>query len=67
MDMNFAIAVAMMVPAVAIGIMGYAAFTAMGRNPEAAKDIKGSLVLALAFAEGLGIIAAVLTFVLLNK
>lgn len=62
MDATLSIALAVTLPAFAVGLMGYGAFTAMGRNPAAAKDIKGSLILALAFAEGLGLIAALLIF-----
>jgi F-type H+-transporting ATPase subunit c len=47
----------------AIGLIGYGAATAIGRNPSAAADIKSATLLPMVFAEGLGIVAVVLAFV----
>lgn len=68
MSKEFAIALMMLGatlgPAVAIGLIGSSAMNAIGRNPEAASKIQGSLVLALAFAEALAIYALVIALVL---
>ncbi|MDR2411596.1 MAG: hypothetical protein LBD88_03295 [Candidatus Peribacteria bacterium] len=37
----------------AIGFIGAAALTAIGRNPSAAGDIRTTMILAIAFAEAL--------------
>jgi F0F1-type ATP synthase membrane subunit c/vacuolar-type H+-ATPase subunit K len=49
--------------ALAIGLIGFGAATAIGRNPSAAADIKSATLLPMVFAEGLGIVAVVLSFV----
>lgn len=57
------IALAVMVSALAIGLIGFGAASAIGRNPSAAADIKSATLLPMVFAEGLGIVAVVLAFV----
>lgn len=47
-------------PAIAIGIIGYGAVTAIGRNPEAASKIFVPMLLVAAFAEGLGIVVFIM-------
>jgi F-type H+-transporting ATPase subunit c len=47
------------VPAFAIGKMASSALEAIGRNPEAAGDIRTSMILAVAFAEAIAIYALV--------
>ena len=68
MTTEFAIAVMMfgaaVGPAIGIGWIGSSAMNAIGRNPEAAGKVQGSLVLALAFAEALAIYALVIALVL---
>ncbi len=49
--------------AIAIGLIGYSAAAAIGRNPSAKSDITGGILLPMVLAEGLGIIAVILAFV----
>lgn len=51
-------------PGIAIGLIGYAALTAIGRNPGAAKQIFTPMILALAFAELLGLLAFLSIFLI---
>ena len=44
---------------VGIGLLGAAAMTAIGRNPEATGNIQTNMILGIAFAEALGIYALV--------
>jgi F-type H+-transporting ATPase subunit c len=60
----FGFGFAVFASALAIGVIGYSAATAIGRNPSAAADIKSATLLPMVFAEGLGIVAVVLLFVL---
>ena len=46
-------------PGIGIGILGGLASTAIGRNPEAAGQIRGLAIILAAFAEGLGVLAIV--------
>jgi F-type H+-transporting ATPase subunit c len=57
-----AIAIGVIAPAIAIGRIGAEALKAIGRNPEAASKIFTPMILALAFAEALGIYALVIAF-----
>lgn len=57
------IAIAVAISAIAIGLIGFSAAAAIGRNPSAAADIKSATLLPMVFAEGLGIVAVVLAFV----
>jgi len=57
------IAIAVALSALAIGLIGFSAAAAIGRNPSAAADIKSATLLPMVFAEGLGIVAVVLAFV----
>lgn len=57
------IAVAVALSALAIGLIGFSAASAIGRNPSAANDVKSAILLPMVFAEGLGIVAVVLAFV----
>lgn len=59
----FGIAAAVLMSSLAIGLIGFAAANAIGRNPSAAADIKSATLLPMVFAEGLGIVAVVLSFV----
>ena len=51
-------------PALAIGILGGKAMEAIGRNPEAAGKIQGSMILAIAFAEAIAIYALVVALII---
>ena len=42
-------------PGIGIGILGYGAMQALGRNPEARGPIMTNMILAIAFAEAIGI------------
>ncbi|OGG30480.1 ATP synthase F0 subunit C [Candidatus Gottesmanbacteria bacterium RIFCSPLOWO2_01_FULL_49_10] len=46
-------------PALAIGLLTAKAMEAIGRNPEAASDIRTSMILGVAFAEAIAIYALV--------
>ncbi|MDD5431539.1 MAG: hypothetical protein PHO70_00910 [Candidatus Omnitrophica bacterium] len=63
---NFTIALIMFLstlgPAAVIGIIGYAAVKAVGRNPSAAPKILISMIIAFIFAEAIAIIALLVVF-----
>ena len=54
----------MLGPGIGIGILGAAALNAIGRNPEARGPILTNMVLAIAFAEALGIYALIVAVIL---
>jgi len=58
------IALGVIGPAIAIGMMGSKALEATGRNPEAASEIRTSLILAIAFAEAIAIYVLVVALIL---
>ena len=49
-------------PALVIGIVGFAAITAVGRNPSAAPRILLSMIVAFLFAEAIAIMALLMVF-----
>ena len=51
-------------PGIGIGLIGAKAMEAMGRNPEAAGTIQTNMILAIAFAESMGIFALVIALLL---
>ena len=51
-------------PGVGIGVLGAAAMSAIGRNPEARGAILPNMILAIAFAEAIAIYALVVALVL---
>jgi len=51
-------------PGVGIGILGYGAMQAIGRNPEASGAIQTNMILAIAFAEAIGIYALIIAIIL---
>jgi len=55
----------MLGPGIGIGILGAAAMNALGRNPEARGAILPNMILAIAFAEAIGIYALVVAILLL--
>ena len=46
-------------PGIGIGILAGLSATAIGRNPDAAGQIRGLAIILAAFAEGLGVLAIV--------
>lgn len=48
-----------MTPGIAIGLITSAGLNAIGRNPEAAGEIRTSMILGIAFAEAIAIYALV--------
>jgi F-type H+-transporting ATPase subunit c len=61
---GLAIGMGLLGPGVGIGILGYGAMQALGRNPEARGAIAPNMILAIAFAEALGIYALVVTILI---
>lgn len=51
-------------PAIGIGMLGGRAMEALGRNPEAAGVIQTNMILAIAFAEAIGIYALVVAILI---
>lgn len=51
-------------PAFVIGWMGKTGLEATGRNPEAANDIRTSMILAIAFAEAIAIYCLVIALII---
>ena len=54
----------MLGPGIGIGILGAGAMNALGRNPEARGPILTNMVLAIAFAEALGIYVLIVAIIL---
>jgi F-type H+-transporting ATPase subunit c len=51
-------------PGIGIGLLGGRAMEALGRNPEAAGAIQTNMILAIAFAEAIGIYALVVSILI---
>lgn len=51
-------------PGVGIGIIGGKAVEALGRNPDAEATIRATMILGIAFAEGLAIFALVMALLI---
>ena len=51
-------------PGIGIGILGAGAMNALGRNPEARGAILTNMILAIAFAEAVGIYALIVAIIL---
>ena len=51
-------------PGIGIGMIGKGALEAIGRNPEAANDVRTILILAVAFAEAVAIYALVVALII---
>lgn len=51
-------------PGLGIGIIGYSALQSIGRNPEASGPILTNMILAIAFAEAIGIYALIVAIIL---
>jgi len=52
-------------PGLGIGILGYGAMTALGRNPEARGPIMTNMILVAAFAEAIAIYALIVAILLI--
>ncbi|MFI5265447.1 MAG: ATP synthase F0 subunit C [Candidatus Levyibacteriota bacterium] len=50
-------------PALAIGLIGFKAMEAIGRNPEAASKVLPPMLLGMAFAEAIAIYSLILAFI----
>ena len=57
------IAIGGMFPAIAVGLIGFKAMEAIGRNPEAATKILPPMLLGMAFAEAIAIYSLILAFI----
>ena len=62
---GIAIGLGVIGPGIGIGILGWGAMTAIGRNPDAVGSITTNMILAIAFAEALGIYSLIVAVVLL--
>ena len=62
---GLAIGLGVVGPGIGIGLLGASAMGAIGRNPEASPQIQTNMILAIAFAEALGIYALVVAIILL--
>ncbi len=49
--------------ALSIAVIGYAALTAVGRNPEKANEIRTTMILAISFVDALAIIGLIAAIV----
>ena len=54
-------------PGLGIGMLGYGAMQALGRNPEAKGPIQTNMILAIAFAEAIGIYALIVAILIAGK
>ena len=54
-------------PGIGIGILGYGAMQALGRNPEARGPIMTNMILAIAFAEAIAIYALIVAILIAGK
>lgn len=61
---GLAIGLGLIGPGIGIGVLGAAAMNALGRNPEARGAILTNMILAIAFAEALGIYALIVAVIL---
>lgn len=61
------IAVSTIFPAIGQGLTAKAAVESMARQPDAAKDIRSTLIIALALMEALTIYGLLIAFILVSK
>lgn len=54
----------MLGPGLGIGLIGYSALQSIGRNPEASGPIMTNMILAIAFAEAIGIYVLIIAIIL---
>ena len=62
--MGLTVAIGGGMPALAIGMLTAKALEAMGRNPEAANEIRTSMILGIAFAEAIAIYSLVVGLII---
>lgn len=62
--MGLTIAIGGVMPALAIGLLTGKALEAIGRNPEAANDVRTSMILGIAFAEAIAIYSLVVALII---
>ena len=62
--MAAAIAIGVIGPAIAIGVIGSKSVEAIGRNPESENAVRTTMILALAFAETIGIFVLVVALII---
>ncbi len=60
----FVMGVGTICPAIAIGLIGYAACKGISRNPQAASSIQIMAIIAIAFAEAIAIYSLVIALIL---
>lgn len=60
----FTMAIGSIGPALAIGMIGAAALTAMARNPDNSEKIQIAMIIAIAFAEAVAIYVLVIALIL---
>ena len=58
------VAIGVLSPAIAIGLIGAAALNGIARNPEATSKLQTNMILAIAFAESLAIYALVVALII---
>jgi len=61
---GLAVGLGMLGPGLAIGLIGYSALQSIGRNPEARGPIMTNMILAIAFAEAIGIYVLIIAIIL---
>ena len=61
---GLAVGIGMIGPGIGIGMIGSGALNALSRNPEARGPIATNMILAIAFAEALGIYALIIGVIL---
>lgn len=62
--MAIAAGLGVLCPAIGVGMIGSRAMDAIGRNPEASDKIVSNMILAIVFAEALGILVLVVSFII---
>ena len=61
---GMAVGLGMLGPALAIGLIGYSALQGLARNPEARGPIMTNMILAIAFAEAIGIYVLIVAVIM---
>ncbi len=61
---GLAVGLGMLGPGLGIGLIGYSAMQALGRNPEARGPIMTNMILSIAFAEAIGIYVLIVAIIL---
>jgi len=61
---GLAVGLGMLGPGLGIGLIGYSALQALGRNPEARGPVMTNMILSIAFAEAIGIYVLIVAIIL---